>query len=55
LLKLGITTHTTIRKLEDTALKGEDLVTAFHILEFYLLKELGFKEDEFVFLVPLIL
>ncbi|MFB4474261.1 HEPN domain-containing protein [Virgibacillus sp. SK37] len=37
------------QKLEEKALKGEDLITAFHILrnilEFYLLKELGFKED----------
>ncbi|MFC0015544.1 MULTISPECIES: HEPN domain-containing protein [Allobacillus] len=37
------------QKLEDKALKGEDLLTAFHILrnilEFYLLKELGFKEN----------
>lgn len=36
-------------KLESKALKGPDLVNAFHILqnilEFYLLKELGFQED----------
>ncbi|AKG05349.1 hypothetical protein AAV35_011545 [Salimicrobium jeotgali] len=36
-------------KLEDKILKGEDLIIAFHILrnilEFYLLKELGFEED----------
>ncbi|MBA4538461.1 hypothetical protein H1Z61_15310 [Bacillus aquiflavi] len=34
---------------ENKALKGEELITAFHILrnilEFYLLRELGFKED----------
>jgi len=37
------------QKLEDRSLKGEKLVTAFHILrnilEFYLLKEFGFEED----------
>ncbi|CAM3746871.1 HEPN domain-containing protein [Mesobacillus zeae] len=37
------------QKREDKTLKGEDLIIAFHILrnilEFYLLKELGFKED----------
>ena len=37
------------QKLEDKALKDRNLITTFHILrnilEFYLLKELGFKED----------
>jgi len=37
------------QKLEDKALKDENLITAFHILrnilEFYLLKEFGFRED----------
>ncbi|WP_338082936.1 HEPN domain-containing protein [Fictibacillus nanhaiensis] len=37
------------QKLDVKTLKGEDLIIAFHILrnilEFYLLKELGFKED----------
>lgn len=37
------------QKLKDKTLKGEDLTIAFHILrnilEFYLLEELGFKED----------
>lgn len=37
------------QKLEDKILKGEDLIIAIqilrNILEFYLLKELGFKED----------
>ncbi|KQL54174.1 hypothetical protein AN964_12150 [Heyndrickxia shackletonii] len=37
------------QKQEDKALNGEDLITAFHILrnilEFYLLKELGFDEE----------
>ncbi|WP_430787179.1 HEPN domain-containing protein [Virgibacillus flavescens] len=41
-------THYNLER-EDKALRGEDLITAFHILrnilEFYLLKELGFKED----------
>ncbi|MEK3909615.1 ApeA N-terminal domain 1-containing protein [Oceanobacillus sp. FSL W7-1309] len=37
------------KKLEDRALKGEDLINGFHILrnilEFYLLKEFGFEEE----------
>ncbi|MDE5415499.1 HEPN domain-containing protein [Alkalihalobacterium chitinilyticum] len=37
------------QNLEHKALKGEELITAFHILrnilEFYLLKELGFEEE----------
>lgn len=37
------------QKLEDKILKGKDLIIAFHILrnilEFYLLRELGFNED----------
>ncbi|MGR5909640.1 HEPN domain-containing protein [Bacillus pacificus] len=36
------------QKLEEKALKGDDLINAYHvlqnILEFYLLKEFGFEE-----------